>query len=267
MFGRENVSHSPSLSPSNMLSSAETIVPSLSSEATMATTSTTLYFDPPYDQPASNSTTPRSFKQHKPLPHPKKKGERPAETITDPRSCSLTGSVGNAPSPKHSSSSQSSASLAREYEGPSMRAPGPDLPPTPPTHSRSSSGSQSVVPSSLTHVASPAQTPANTSSKTPGTPPNQRSPPTPDVTPPKAERRPKAIRPRLTDRLSSKATTADSRTASFITARENASSSEEDDRSTVRTTLSPRRTGSQSTVRPVVDSDQKSQGVGLGLGL
>ncbi|KAK7754277.1 hypothetical protein SLS62_003856 [Diatrype stigma] len=263
MLGRGNVHHLPSA----MLSSAETIVPSLASEATMATTSTTLYFDPMSDQPASSSTTPRSFKQHKPLPHPKKtKGERPPATITDPQPRSLTGSVGNAPSLKHVPSSQSSASLAREYEEPSMRNPGPDLPPTPPTHSRSSSGSHSIVPSSLTHVASPMQTPANTASKTPGTPPNQRSPPTPDVTPPKAERRPKAIRPRLTDRLSSKATTADSRTASFFTAREDPSS-EEDERSTVRTTLDHRRTGSQSTVRAAVDSDRKSQDVGLGLGL
>lgn len=255
-----------------MLSSAETIVPSQSSETTMTTTSTTLYFDPLYDQSISSSTVPRSFKHHKTLPHPRKRrGERPAATITHLRSGSLAGSVGNAPSPKTSSSSQSSAALAQEYEGPSIRAPGPDLPPTPPTHSRSSSGSHSVVPSSTTHVESPVRTPANASSRTPGTPPNQRSPPTPDVTPPKAERRPKAIRPPLADRLPSKATTVDSRTASFITARENPSSSEEDERSTtvtLRTTLDPRRTGSQSTVRLEVDSKQKGpKDVGLGLGL
>ncbi len=233
------------------------------------TASSTLYLDPSSDQSTSSPTVPRSLKQHKTLPHPgRTKGERPTSTVIDLPSHGLVSSVHTAPSPKHSSSSQSSAASTREREGPNIRVPGPDLPPTPPTHSRSSSGSHSGVPSSLGHEESPALSPTNASSRTPGTPPNQKSPPTPDVTPPKAARRPKAFRPLLTDRLPSNATTAGSRTASFITARENPSPPQEEDRSTRRAALQPGRTGSQSTVRPPVDSrGKRPQDVGLGLGL
>ncbi|RYP49245.1 hypothetical protein DL768_005019 [Monosporascus sp. mg162] len=248
-----------------MLSSAETIAPSRASETTMTAT---LYFNPLYDRTASSTSVPRAFKQHKTLPHPRKRrDEWPETTATHPPSRSVASSVDTASSLKHSSSSPSSAASTPKYERPGITAPGPDLPPTPPAHSRASPGNHSVVRSSPTHERSPARTPANLSSRTPGTPPNQRSPPTPDGTPPKTEHQLKALRPVPADRIPSKGTT-DSRSGSFKTAPETHSSSEEDERSTVRGPLYSGRPESQSTVRPVSDSRQKRpQDVGLGLGL
>ncbi|RYO91420.1 hypothetical protein DL764_008286 [Monosporascus ibericus] len=248
-----------------MPSSAETIVPSGASETAMTTS---LYFDPPYDHTASGTSVPRAFKQHKTLPHPRKRrNEWPERTVTHPRPRSVASSVDTASSPKHSSSSPSSGASTPKYERPGITAPGPDFPPTPPAHSRASPGSHSVIRSSPTHERSPARTPTNSSSRTPGTPPNQRSPPTPDGTPPKAERRLKTFRPVPADRIPSKET-SDSRSGSFKTAPETHSSSEEDERSTVRGPLYSGRPESQSTVRPVTDSRQKRpQDVGLGLGL
>lgn len=231
----------------------------LASSSEAQASSATLYFDPLNDQsPASVSTIPRSFKRHKTLPHPRKrKGERAVPETTESQSHSLISSVDTG------SSSRSSSISSPEYE---IRVPGPDLPPTPPTNSQGASTSRS----NQSHVENPAHSLTNTSSRTPGTPPNQKSPPTPDVTPPKAEHRPKALRPHLSDRLPSKATTAtDSRSASYTTAPENPYSSEEDERSARHAALhSESRSESQSTVRPAVDSVQKSpQDVGLGLGL
>ncbi|RYO79146.1 hypothetical protein DL766_000083 [Monosporascus sp. MC13-8B] len=248
-----------------MLSSAGTVVPSRASGTAM---NTTLYFDPLYDHTASSTSVPRAFKQHKTLPHPRKRrDERLETTVTDTPSRSVASSVDTASSLKHSPSSHSSGASTLEYERPGIRAPGPDLPPTPPAHSRGSPGNHSVVRSSPTRERSPARTPTNSSSRTPGTPPNQRSPPTPDGTPPKAERPLKAFRPVLADRIPSKGT-SDSRSGSFKTAPEIHSSSEEDERSTVRAPRYSGRPESQSTVRPVTDSRQKGpQDVGLGLGL
>ena len=241
-----------------MLSSSETIVPLASSNAQAPRT--TLYFDPLFDQsPASVvSSVPRSFRRHKTLPHPRKrKGERPAPAATESQSHSLTSSIDT------TSSLRSSSASSLEYE---IRVTGPDLPPTPPTNSQGASSSRSDP----VHGENPAPSLANTSSRTPGTPPNQKSPPTPDVTPPKAERPPNALRPLLSQRLPSKATTAtDSRSASYTTAPENPYSSEEDEHSTRQAALQSERSGSQSTVRPAADSTRKKspKDVGLGLGL
>lgn len=138
---------------------------------------------------------------------------------------------------------------------------GGELPPTPPTHSRTSSSSHSVNLVAL----SPLQTPAQSSEDVQSgadltTPPNQRSPPTPEVTPPRTAIRPTAPSPRpaLYDRVPSKCTT-DSRTESFRTALESPEVSDvEDNRSTLRPAAQSART-SEITVRHVNGNDNKSQ--------
>lgn len=229
-------------------------------------TRTGLYFDPPlFDSsslPPVGSSGHRAFKKHKVLPHPRNSssnGKQPiAYTLQPQRHLTINTRV-----PSSSSSSQTSSPRSLKHQN--RRVGGPALPPTPPAaHSRTSSSSQSIQPSSPTCIETPVQ---SVPSGIPGTPPNQRSPPTPDVTPPRQSQRPKVCRPSLVDRLPSKATT-DSRSASFKTARENPDSSE-DERSTLRPIV-PSVSGrtSQSTVRQTVDAKQKkTQNVGLGLGL
>ncbi|KAK9415370.1 hypothetical protein SUNI508_10560 [Seiridium unicorne] len=236
-----------------MLSSTETILP--------PTTQPGLYFDPPALDSSSStldSTGRRALRRHKNLPHPRNSTPSVAHNTSAPRGLTID----TKPSwSEHSSQLSSPPSQAR-------RSGGPDLPPTPPAHSRTSSSSHSVQPSSPTYVETPVQSTSNLSAtRIPGTPPNQKSPPTPDVTPPRQVRRPKAFRPLLSDRVPSKATTVDSRTESFRTAREDPYSSDEDKRSTLRPISQSRRT-SQNTVRQSSNPEQnKANGVGLGLGL
>lgn len=140
---------------------------------------------------------------------------------------------------------------------------GGDLPPTPPTHSRTSSSSHSVNITTLSPLQTPAQSTEDVQSRaSPTTPPNQRSPPTPEVTPPRTAIRPKppspSPRPALYDRIPSKCTT-DSRTESFRTALESPEVSDaEDSRSTLRPAARSART-SQITVRQFSNDDKKSQ--------
>jgi len=167
---------------------------------------------------------PRSLKRHKVLPHPGDYSYIAAEDITP--------SMENL-EPAHRSSASSFA-----QDTASDRMSNGELPPTPPGYSRSTASSQSALPSSPTYVASPAQSDASVLARSSGTPPNQKSPPTPDVTPPARERRPKAARPTLLDRFPSKATTdsrGGSRSESFRTAQEFIGDSDDDDeRSTVK---------------------------------
>ncbi|ROV96847.1 hypothetical protein VMCG_07853 [Cytospora schulzeri] len=158
-----------------------------------------------------------------------------------------------------------------------------------PDSRRSSSGGQRTSSSSHSvnlSIPSPLQTPVESSedvpSKTnPSTPPNQRSPPTPDVTPPQQQHqqqqttsrpKPPTLRPALYDRIPSKSTT-DSRSASFTTARESPVPSDEDDgRSTLRPAPISSRT-SQVTVRQATGNGSSSEHkisqsrLGSGLGL
>ncbi|KAI0012593.1 hypothetical protein F4779DRAFT_14630 [Xylariaceae sp. FL0662B] len=236
-----------------MLASAETVSPPAS---------TTLYFDPLYDLPPLGRPCQASFKKHKNLPHPR--NHRPAlATRSSPSRDHY--SIDTASNPKLKA--EPSTSTLKD-DSRSSKAPGPSLPPTPPAHSRTSSGSHSIQPSSPTYIGTPVQSGTNTSIRTiPGTPPHQRSPPTPDVTPPQPERRSRPFRPNLTDRIPSKANT-DSRSESFKTARESPDPSEEDEKlMTSRRVLSSSRT-SQSTVKRANDTRQrKASEVGLGLGL
>ncbi|KAI1485054.1 hypothetical protein F5X96DRAFT_374964 [Biscogniauxia mediterranea] len=229
-----------------------------STEAVAPPATSALYFEPLYDHPPPSKLSQPSFKKHKVLPHPKNDRLVSAAASTgqlSSRSLSIDTTKPSTP-----------PSLRKGIQ--SVRALGPDLPPTPPAHSRTSSSSQSILPSSPTYVESPPRSVAtNPVRSVPGTPPQQRSPPTPDVTPPQPERRSKSYRPVQADRHPSKGT-ADSRTESFKTAREDPDSSEEDDKTTPKPFLTSSR-NSQNTVRRPADSRQKRvpQDVGLGLGL
>lgn len=138
---------------------------------------------------------------------------------------------------------------------------GGELPPTPPTHSRTSSSSHSVNITTLSPLQTPAQSSEDVQSRvSPSTPPNQRSPPTPEVTPPRTTVPPKAPSPRpaFYDRIPSKCTT-DSRTESFRTALESPEISDaEDSRSTLRPAAQSART-SQITVRHTNGDEKRSQ--------
>ena len=212
-----------------------------------------------------------TFKKHKVLPHPRNERAYRVDMRSRPRNLDME--VASVLS--QGSTSQASISSVSLRRTPRRIVAGPDLPPTPPAHSRTSSSSHSVLPSSPTYVASPGE--SNDSIRepppaTPVTPTNQRSPPTPNLTPEqsppgKASRRPKP-RPAINDRMPSKATTmTDSRTESFKTAREEPETeSEEDVRSTVRPML-PSAQSSHSTVRRVSPEESKPKAVGLGLGM
>ncbi|KAK7965254.1 hypothetical protein PG988_010258 [Apiospora saccharicola] len=248
-----------------MLASTETMSPP---------TRAGLYFDPPLLDRATFATGLKpqpSFKKHKHLPRPKQNPltvNPKLRRTPHPLSIDTTLSSVSSLSSRSGTTSASPAPSRRDVRA----SGGPDLPPTPPAHSRTSSSGRSVQPSSPTYVETPVKSVASNSDaqRTPGTPPNARSPPTPDVTPPQLAKRPKAFRPSLADRMPSKATN-DSRTASFTTARESPSS-DEDEKATLRQINSGNswRTSSQNTVRQVSDvrnNKKKSQNVGLGLGL
>ncbi|KAI3322473.1 hypothetical protein HD806DRAFT_536313 [Xylariaceae sp. AK1471] len=239
-----------------MLAASETV-------ATPATTS--LYFDPPYEHKPLTKPNRQSFKKHKVLPRPRTdRSVSDAASGSPPASRGLSnGSIATSKLKKGSAT----ASGIRQ-DSSDTRVIGPDLPPTPPAHSRTSSGSHPILTSSLTPVENTAQSVVAAGSVTPipGTPTLQKSPPTPDVTPPQVGRRPKPFRPVLTDRIPSKATT-DSRTESFKTARESPGLSEEEEKTTPRPFISSARTSQNTAGRLVVSKSRKAQHVGLGLGL
>jgi hypothetical protein len=218
---------------------------------------------------------PRLFRKHKVLPHPKRDQPPLQGRRTRPLPPRI---LDGAPRPGR-------FNLSIPFHGPthtlkheSRRIPSgtppqvyPDPPPTPPSQSRTSSSSHSVLPSSPTYVESPAQSRDDDPERAPATPPNQKSPPTPDVTPPQPANRPRAVGPRpfLAERAGSKSTTG-SRTESFTTAREDPYMSEEDpDHFGTRPALPSERT-SQSTVRRQPNGGERTprlHPVGLGLGL
>ncbi|CAH0053078.1 unnamed protein product [Clonostachys solani] len=192
----------------------------------------------------SSGSGQRQFKKHKVLPRPP--SIRANDLDASPPSRPVSEIVVDTDVPAINFDPPSPPTLKRQ----SKRIPtGPELPPTPPAHSRTSSSGHSAAPSSPTISGSMLQdSPDIVPAISPATPPDQRSPPTPDVTPPQPANRPKALRPAPLARGASGTTTTESRTESFTTAREELLSSEEDDTpSTVR--LSGRT--SQSTVRKV----------------
>jgi hypothetical protein len=192
------------------------------------------------------------LRKHKILPHPREvrfPEVYPVPRATKPRD--LVIDTGN------SSISSSDTSSPRTLKHTSKRIGG--LPPTPPTHSRQSSGSHPTINAGPKFDIGSIKTPTDIPSA-PSTPLNQKSPPTPDVTPPRAM--PLAFRPPGSDRYPS------SRTDSFKTAREDPESSDGDEVSepTVRPVLPSART-STVEVPQVPQKSQKRKEVGLGLGL
>lgn len=198
-------------------------------------------------------TTFELFKRHKTLPHPREErisDSYPPGSATKPQDLAIDTGVASMPS--------SETSSPRILKHASKRIGAPGLPPTPPTHSRQSSeNNQSIASPPPKYNLSP-RSPTYAHS-TPSTPPHQRSPPTPDVTPPRVIP-PLAFRPPASDRYPS------SRTDSFKTARENPYSSDEDEGSTVRPVL-PSTRPSENAVPQLADRQQRRKEVGLGLGL
>ena len=204
-----------------------------------------------------DSTTPpgqRHFKKHKVLPRP----HHDAQTFESPRrGASVRELLIHTSSPIRSDSQSSSPHTLKHQ--PKRIERGPDLPPTPPNHSRDSSSSHSAIPSSPTLPEDVVSIREPSVHRTPATPPDQRSPPTPDVTPPQPSNRPRALRPFLVERSSLKVTPTESRTQSFTTAREEPlSSGEEDGQSAIRR-LIPSASTSQTTVRQLSDTKKDSE--------
>ncbi|KAL6363375.1 hypothetical protein LRP88_02788 [Fusarium phalaenopsidis] len=196
---------------------------------------------PPFEASLSGQ---RQFKKHKVLPRPRheRTPEIPIQIAkaTPPKRDLLieTSRSGNGAQP----------SSPRTLKHQSRRiGSGPDLPPTPPRHSRKSSDNSSGKASSPSATDEALQTPQQSQPRPPTTPPNQKSPPTPDVTPPHHASRPKLLRPDVTERPGSSTTTVGSLSGSFTTAREELSVDEDEDRFA-------NTKASRSTVRQVSDT-------------
>ncbi|KAH7148599.1 hypothetical protein EDB81DRAFT_688564 [Dactylonectria macrodidyma] len=208
----------------------------------------------------------RQFKKHKVLPRPHH--DRGHEPVHAPRvgpknyDLIVETSRPNTRDDSRGRNAQPSSPRTLKHQ-PRRIGSGPDLPPTPPRHSRKSSSNSSGLPSSPIIPDAAFQTPRNAPDRPPATPPNQRSPPTPDVTPPQQHSRPGLLRPVMSDRAGSRATTADSQSGSFRTAREEAFSSEDDEKKSAGTKTS------LSTVRKVPENKAirtpKLNGLGLAL--
>lgn len=167
------------------------------------------------------AAAPRQFKRHRVLPRPhidqphdgSRRKPNLASAATVPRSSTPHPTVNPQPL-KHQ--------LRRINTG-------PDLPPTPPAHSNASSSSHSAAASSPTSTESSVRLPNVVATRPPATPPDQRSPPTPDVTPPHPASLAKNPRPSIKDRMASGSTMGtESRAESFITAREEVTPSEDE---------------------------------------
>ncbi|KAK4464008.1 hypothetical protein QBC42DRAFT_56087 [Cladorrhinum samala] len=205
---------------------------------------------------------PRIFKKHKVLPHPRK---------------DVTGAV-DLQRPGSGRSVESEAPSLRSARQSKRLARGPEPPPTPPTHSRNPSAAHTIDAPGPDGAGSPADSAESVVSQQPITPPNQETPPTPNLTPeripPGLAERPAKPRPPIFDRLSSRITIDSRRTESFKTAPEVPELSDGDDddddqhsRSTSRPALPSAKT-SQSTVRQLNgEAKEKQQVVGLGLGI
>ncbi|KAI1813998.1 hypothetical protein GGS20DRAFT_440103 [Poronia punctata] len=221
------------------------------------------YFDPPDEHQPLTKPSPRSFKKHKVLPRPRT-DPAPSDSASSNSLASPNLSSFHADSTTPSSAPATPPRIRRDSD---ICTIGPDLPPTPPAHSRGSPDMRSIPDSNTTSAENPTPgtVAAGSSTSVPGTPTLQKSPPTPDVTPPQINRRPKPFRPILADRIPSGAT-GESRTESFITARESPGASEEEDRATPRPPPISTST-SQSTEKPRANTTpRKSNDVGLGLG-
>ncbi|KAM0420845.1 hypothetical protein ACHAPT_011375 [Fusarium lateritium] len=211
--------------------------------------------EPPFK---ASLTGQRQFKKHKVLPRPRheRTPEIPIQitNATPPRRDLLIDTS------RHGNTAQPSSPRTLKHQ-PRRIGSGPDLPPTPPRHSRKSPDNLSGKTSSPTATDEALRTPQQSQPRPPTTPPNQKSPPTPDVTPPHPTSRPKLLRPDVIERPGSSSTTVGSQSGSFTTAREELSVDEDEGRSADTK-------ASQSTVRQVPDASAHiPQPEALGLAL
>lgn len=186
------------------------------------------------------------LKRHKILPHPQRPELPVDDYVQNPRhKLSLDTNIPSSP--------ESSTSHTLKHS--SKRIGVPSLPLTPPAHSRQSSAGHVSFQSAGEDILPPAPS-------IPGTPPNQQSPPTPDVTPPKTAWKTSGLRPFVYERYPS------SRADSFKTAKETQTpnQSDEDDFFRLRPALQPSQPSSQETVQwaPLYKATKP---IGLGLGL
>lgn len=174
-------------------------------------------------------SSPHRLKSHKPLPRPA------TDSLHDPQ---LRLRTPEAKDPLLDSTSSVASTITASSQSSSPRTlkhksqrlgNRPDLPPTPPTQSRTSSGSRSAVHTTPALVESARHLSQPKSRRPPITPPDQKSPPTPDVTPPQHITSIKAtLRPSAAERSVAGTTPSASRTESFTTAREEQLSSEDE---------------------------------------
>ncbi|KAL6856521.1 hypothetical protein J3F83DRAFT_399924 [Trichoderma novae-zelandiae] len=167
------------------------------------------------------AAAPRQFKKHRVLPRP-----RNDQAHDGPRRKPNLAS--GAPVPRSSTPHPIFSPQPLKHQ---LRriGTGPDLPPTPPAHSNASSSSRSAAAPSPTSTEDSVRLPTVVASRPPATPPDQRSPPTPDVTPPHPSSHARAPRPSIKARQTSGSTMEpESRAESFITAREEVTSSEDE---------------------------------------
>jgi hypothetical protein len=224
-----------------MLSSAH----SISSPVMMAPSA-----DYPSKAPFEASPTGHlQFKRHKVLPRPRSERAselptRVASPLTRQDLAIDTSRPGNG---KHPSSPRTLKHQSRRISS------GPDLPPTPPRHSRQPSDNSSGKTSSPAATDIALRTPQPSHLRSPSTPPNQKSPPTPDVTPPHhSTSRPQLLRPVVSDRAGSNTTVGESQSGSFTTAREDPLSSEDEGKSA-------NNKNSRSNVRHVSDTSARGR--------
>ncbi|UZP36013.1 hypothetical protein NXS19_003829 [Fusarium pseudograminearum] len=168
------------------------------------------------------------FKRHKTLPRPRSEraSELPIRVASPLTRHDLVVDTSRSSNGKQPSSPRTLKHQSRRISS------GPDLPPTPPRHSRQPSDNSSGKTSSPAATDVSLRTPQPSHLRSPSTPPNQKSPPTPDVTPPHhSTSRPKLLRPVASDRAGSNTTIGESQSGSFTTAREDPLSSEDEGKS------------------------------------
>ncbi|KAL7956086.1 hypothetical protein V8C34DRAFT_223002 [Trichoderma compactum] len=172
------------------------------------------------------AAAPRQFKRHRVLPRPhidRPHIDRPHDSSRRKPNLASAATVPRSSTPHPTVNSQPLKHHLRRINT------GPDLPPTPPAHSNASSSSHSAAASSPTSTESSVRLPNVVATRPPATPPDQRSPPTPDVTPPHPASLAKNPRPSIKDRMASGSTMGtESRAESFITAREEVTPSEDE---------------------------------------
>ncbi|KAM0461089.1 hypothetical protein ACHAPV_004403 [Trichoderma viride] len=178
---------------------------------------------------APEPAAPRQFKKHRVLPRPvidqahdgsRRKAHLTSGTLA-PRSSTPHPMLSSTPRPV-----MSSQPLKHQLR---RVGTGPDLPPTPPALSNASSSGQSATPPSPTSTENSVGLPHVVANRPPATPPDQRGPPTPEVTPPHPVSVAKMQRPSVRGRMASESTNGpSSRAESFITAREEPISSEDE---------------------------------------